>query len=65
MKIFAIILAKKRDIRLRYKQKPSFFVIWRNVFIANLELGSRSYETLVLAIVSIVLQKVGFTIRWS
>ena len=32
MKTFAIILAKKRDIRLRYKQKSSFFCYFVKCF---------------------------------
>ena len=38
MIIFAIILAKKRDIKLKYRQKSSYFVNLWNIFVAKLDL---------------------------
>ena len=37
MIIFAIILAKKTDIELKYRQKSSYFVILWIIFVANLD----------------------------
>ena len=36
--ISAIILAKKRDEKLKYRQKSNFLVILWNLFVANLQL---------------------------
>ena len=37
MIIFTIILAKKRDMKLKYRQKFSYFGILWNLFVANLD----------------------------